>query len=223
MQDGLGIVTWALLIALLVASTPLRRTQTLIVVGFATMIEYIFSAGLGVYVYRLDHVPSYVPPGHGLVYLAALGIGGAIAGETRSAQSAARVRWAVAVTIVAAGFVAFYGLWRSPRSDMLGAFWFLCLAGFLIWGRNRPLYVGAFIVVSWLEILGTSWGVWEWMPRDTVLGVVTIGNPPSVAAGGYGWFDLAAVGLAPLLLGWLRRLRSEQRESGACGYDKEYK
>ena len=31
-------------------------------------------------------------------------------------------------------------------------------------------------------------------------GVVAIGNPPSGAAGGYGWFDLAALLLAPWLL-----------------------
>ena len=209
-QFLLGAVTWALLIALLARATAMRRTQTLIVVAFATAIEYIFSAGFGVYVYRLDHVPAYVPPGHGLVYLAALGIGGSIASAATPEESARRVRWAVRITIVVAGLAAAYGLWRAPRPDALGAFWYLCLVGFLIWGRNRPLYVGAFIVVTWLEVLGTAWGVWRWMPRDTLLGIVTIGNPPSVAAGGYGWFDLAAVALAPVLVGWWRRLGVQQ-------------
>ena len=52
-QVALGAVTWALLIVMLARATPMRRTQTVIVVAFATLIEYVFSAGLGVYVYRL--------------------------------------------------------------------------------------------------------------------------------------------------------------------------
>jgi hypothetical protein len=44
------------------------------------------------------------------------------------------------------------------------------------------------------------------MPRDTILGWVPMGNPPSIAAGGYGWFDLYAVLLAPTLVAaWDRR------------------
>jgi len=192
-QALLGIGTWALLVAILWRATPLLRVQTLIVIAFATAIEYIFSAYYGVYVYRLDHVPPYVPPGHGLVYLAALAIGSALAarGLTRAAVTA---------TIVIGAMAATWGLVISARPDALGAFWYLCLVGFLIWGRNRGLYVGAFIVVTWLEVLGTAWGVWRWMPRDTIASVVPMGNPPSVAAGGYGWFDLAAVALAPMIL-----------------------
>ena len=67
-------------------------------------------------------------------------------------------------------------------------------------GLKLLLYVGAFVMVSYLEILGTWWGVWEWMPRDTIMGWVSQGNPPSIAAGGYGCFDLYAVLLAPALL-----------------------
>ena len=80
---------------------------------------------------------------------------------------------------------------------------------FLVWGRSRPLFLGAFLVVSYLELLGTSLGVWTWQPRD-VTGLIGIGNPPSGVAGGYGWFDLAAVTLAPVLIAWHRRFRSQR-------------
>jgi hypothetical protein len=40
-----------------------------------------------------------------------------------------------------------------------------------------------------------------------VLGVITIGNPPSGIAGGYAWFDAAALAAAPVLTGWLTRRR----------------
>ena len=58
------------------------------------------------------------------------------------------------------------------------------------------LYVGAFVVVTYLELLGTALGTWTWQPYDPT-GLVSMGNPPSGAAGGYGWFDLAAMAFAP--------------------------
>ena len=39
-----------------------------------------------------------------------------------------------------------------------------------------------------------------------IAGLVPQGNPPSIAAGGYGWFDLYAVLLAPAIVrAWDRR------------------
>ncbi|MEJ7706919.1 MAG: hypothetical protein WKF82_06295 [Nocardioidaceae bacterium] len=74
-QRGLGLVTWAVLAGLLTRESPLVRMQTAVVVVYAAIIEYTFSPLLEVYTYRFDNVPLYVPPGHGLVYLAALAIG----------------------------------------------------------------------------------------------------------------------------------------------------
>ena len=92
----------------------------------------------------------------------------------------------------------------APRADVLGLFWYGCLLGFLAWGRSRMLYVGAFVVVTYLELIGTALGTWTWQPYDPT-GLVSMGNPPSGAAGGYGWFDLAAITLAPVLLEWWQR------------------
>jgi hypothetical protein len=106
--------------------------------------------------------------------------------------------------LVAGGAYAAYGLFLADRTDVLGAFWYLCLVGFLAWGPSRGLYIGAFFVVTYLEVLGTAVGTWTWQLYDPT-GLVTIGNPPSGAAGGYGWFDLAALLLAPPLLAvWAR-------------------
>ena len=198
-QLVLGVITWGLLLWWLKHESTLVRAQTAIVVVLATIIEYVFSGWLGVYLYRLDHVPAYVPPGHGLVYLAALTIGRL---PYVRAHARAFVRW----TVVLAGAWALWGLLISPRRDVLGFFWYLCLLGFLKWGKSTLLYVGAFITVSYLEILGTTMGVWAWQPVDTIMGWVPMGNPPSIAAGGYGWFDLYATLLAPVILArWLPR------------------
>lgn len=199
-QRALGVATWAVLLLVLRSESALVRMQTAVVVGFATAVEYTFSPWLEVYVYRFDNVPMYVPPGHGLVYLAALALG-------RCAWVLARRRALTGVVIVVGGAWAAHGLWWAERPDVLGAFWFCCLVGFLAWGPSRGLYIGAFVVVSYLEIVGTALGTWSWQPTDPT-GLVSIGNPPSGAAGGYGWFDLAALLLAPRLLALRRRSRS---------------
>jgi hypothetical protein len=196
-QRLLGLATWALLLLFLRRESPLVRAQVAIVIVFATAVEYTFSPLLEVYVYRLDNVPAFVPPGHGLVYLGALIIG-------RLPLVRRRRGPLVAATVIGLGSYAAWGLLVADRRDVLGAFWFLCLLGFLRWGRSVGLYVGAAFVVTYLEVLGTWIGTWEWHTVDPT-GLIPIGNPPSGAAGGYGWFDLAAVTAAPALLSAVRR------------------
>ena len=198
-QRALGAATWPLLLALLRRESPLVRAQVAVVVAFATVVEYTFSPLLEVYVYRLHNVPAFVPPGHGLVYLCALAIG-------RSSWVVAHRLALMAVTVVVGGGYAAWGLVGSPRLDVLGAFWFLCLLGFLRWGRSQTLYIGAFAVVTYLELLGTWLGTWAWQTQDPT-GLVAIGNPPSGAAGGYGWFDLAAVLAGPIVLATVQTIR----------------
>jgi hypothetical protein len=208
-QLVLGALTWARLAGRLRREPALVRVQTAVVVLLATTVEYTFSPLLEAYTYRIGTVPAFVPPGHGLVYLAALAFG-------RSALVRAYrvpLTWAVAA---AGGGGAAWGLLLSPRPDALGAIWVGCQAGFLLLGPSRTLYLGAFLVVSWLELIGTALGTWAWAARDPVLGVITQGNPPSGAAGGYGWFDLYAVLLAPRLLLVPGRLRGHRRLLGGA-------
>lgn len=201
LQRGLGLLTWVVLVAALLRVTPLVRAQTAVVVVFATVVEYVFSPTLEVYVYRFDNVPAYVPPGHGLVYLSAYALG-------HAALVANRQRlWEVGVVLVG-GLWAAHGLLLAERPDALGAFWYACLVLFLAFGPSKPVYIGAFVVVSWLELLGTHLGNWTWDVQDFT-GWVSIGNPPSGAAGGYGWFDLVALLVAPRLLAGLSRRRPE--------------
>jgi hypothetical protein len=205
LQRGLGLLTWGVLLLALRRVSPMVRAQTAVVVVFATVVEFVFSPTLHVYEYRFDNVPMYVPPGHGLVYLSAFALG-------HAAFVQRRLRSAEILVLVVGGCWAAYGLLLADRPDALGAFWFLCLAGFLAWGPSKQVYVGAFVVVSWLEVLGTGLGTWVWGTHDFT-GWVTIGNPPSGAAGGYGWFDLAGLLLAPYLVALSRRLSRSARET----------
>ena len=196
-QRCLGLLTWVLLLVALSRVGRTVRAQTLVVVAFATLVEYVFSPTLEVYTYRFDNVPAFVPPGHGLVYLSAFALG-------HSASVERHQRAAVAAVLVVGGGWAAYGVLLAERPDALGAFWFACLALFMFFGPSQPVYIGAFVAVSWLELAGTHLGTWTWGTLDPT-GAITIGNPPSGAAGGYGWFDLAGLLLAPWLLrGWDR-------------------
>lgn len=196
LQRLLGVATWGVLLLALRAVSPTVRAQTAVVVVVATVVEYVFSPGLEVYVYRFDNVPAYVPPGHGLVYLSAYALG-------HAPWLRRHLTAAAGVAVVGLGTWSALAL-RGDRPDVLGAFWFLCLVGFLRWGPSREVYVGAAVVVTWLEVLGTELATWTWQSTDPT-GLISIGNPPTGAAGGYGWFDLAGLLLAPAVLaGWQR-------------------
>lgn len=204
-QHLLGVMTWILLLWLLRREDTTVRLQAAVVIVFATLVEYTFSPWLEVYTYRFDNVPAFVPPGHGLVYLAAMCMG-------RSAFFRMHSRPLVAATVVVGGLYALWGVSPlAPRADVLGLFWYGCLLGFLAFGRSRLLYVGAFVVVTYLEWIGTWVGTWTWQPYDPT-GLVSMGNPPSGAAGGYGWFDLVAISIAPTLVRWWGRIRSRGGE-----------
>jgi hypothetical protein len=198
-QRGLGLLTWVVLLALLRGESRRVRAQVAIVVAFATCIEYAASPLLGVYTYRLHNVPAFVPPGHGMVYLAALALG-------RSALFDALRRPVVYGTLVAGGLWAAWGLLLADRNDAFGAILYLCLARFLLVGRAPAVYAGAFVITTYLELIGTRIGTWTWSQHDPT-GLFGVGNPPSGIPGGYCFFDAAALAGAPALVRLLERLR----------------
>ena len=202
-QRALGLLTWGVLLTALSRVSPVVRAQTAVVVVFATAVEYVFSPTLEVYSYRFHNVPAFVPPGHGLVYLSAFALGHAALVQRHR-------RAAVTLVLVTGAAWALYGVLLSDRPDALGAFWYLCLVLFMLFGPSQPVYIGAFVAVSWLELVGTHLGTWEWGTRDPT-GWVSIGNPPSGAAGGYGWFDLAGLLVAPYLLALTAKLTRGRR------------
>jgi hypothetical protein len=197
----IGAATWVVLLAACAPLSPEERTRVALVVLVATAAEVTGSIILGAYVYRLDNLPSFVPPGHGLVYLAGL----------RISQSALVRRHPHAFTTGAATVAAAWaaaGLVLLDRTDLLGALAGVALVYMLIRGRAPTLYAGVFLMVAFLELYGTAIGAWHWAEAvpGTPLGA---GNPPSGIASIYVLFDIAAITLAPRLLaafGSVRRL-----------------
>jgi hypothetical protein len=194
----LGAVTWVVLVAALWRVSPERRAQALLVVAVATCAEITGSIIWGVYTYRLENLPLFVPPGHGIVYLAGLALAVALARHERV------LVWAA---LVAVNVWAFVGLVGIPRTDVGGALGAALLTVFLLRGRAPAIYAGVFLVVAGLELYGTAIGTWTWAAEIPGTGVPN-GNPPSGVASGYVWFDLVALALAPLVLALVARLRS---------------
>jgi hypothetical protein len=196
----IGAAAWLALLAACRPLAPERRAQVAVVVAVATSVEVIGSILWGVYSYRLGNLPTFVPPGHGLVYLTGLHL-------SRSAVARRLGRGLVAAALVAALGWALLGLSVLPRRDVAGLLGALTLAAFLLRGRNAPLYAGVFFAVAALELYGTAVGTWQWREAIPGLGIPD-GNPPSGAASGYVLFDIAALTLAPRLLAALSGARA---------------
>jgi hypothetical protein len=196
-QLFLGLCTWGFLAIAFVHLSPMERAQASVVVVVATCAEIIGSVIWGVYVYRLGNLPLFVPPGHGLVYLTGLRI-------SEMSGFRARPDLLVGAAIAAVSGWALLGLVVLERTDLAGAIGATVLVLFLIRGRAPAVYAGVFLAVAFLEIYGTWIGTWQWAAEIPHLGIPD-GNPPSGAASGYVFFDIAALALAPFLLrAWAR-------------------
>ena len=128
LQLVLGGATW---VALWLACRSVPRllwAQALVVVAVATCAEFVGSIVWGVYTYRLENLPSFVPPAHGLVYLAGASI--AAAASNRLLQ---RRLVALALVLVVGWGIA--GVTVLPREDVGGAIGAALLAIYLVWGR----------------------------------------------------------------------------------------
>ncbi len=97
-----------------------------------------------------------------------------------------------------------WGAAFAPRQDMLGLVMYLFLVRFILVGRQPLVYAGAFLVCSYLELIGTGVGAWRWATHDPT-GVLTIGNPPSGIPGGYCFLDAFGIAMAPRVLHWIDR------------------
>lgn len=203
----LSACTWLILIAACLPLSPGERAQVVVVVVVATCAEVIGSVIWGVYEYRLGNLPLFVPAGHGLVYLVGLR-----ASHTRFAVRHERVLVGAAVGAAAAwALLGLSGL--LGRVDAAGAVGVAVLIVFLLRGRAPAIYAGVFLFVAFLEIYGTAIGTWTWAAEIPGLGVPD-GNPPSGAAAGYVFFDIAALALAPWLLAGWRRARRRRSALG---------
>ncbi len=195
-QRAVGVATWVILVALLRGEAPGERAQVAAAVLFATAGEYVLSSVLGLYTYRLANLPSFVPPGHGLVYLGAIALG-------RSTLLAVHRATACRAALIIGGAWAAWGFAWAARGDALGGLLFVVFALFVLAARAPLVYAAAFVLTTYLELVGTAIGNWTWT-EHVAGGLLSVGNPPSGVPGVYCVLDAIALAVGPMLMRLVR-------------------
>ena len=141
-----------------------------VVLGFAG--EYFFSRFLGMYTYRLENVPLYVPIGHAALY-------GRIfmfskASIVRKHHKAIEQLFAIAISIFATIYLVFF-------TDIFGFVMTICVFLLLLKRpKDRLFFYSMYILVAILEIGGTAFGCWKWPTIGFgVFEFFPSNNPPS--------------------------------------------
>ncbi|PQJ79453.1 hypothetical protein [Polaribacter porphyrae] len=141
-----------------------------VILGFAG--EYFFSRLCGMYTYRLENVPFYVPIGHAALY-------GRIfmfskASVVRKHHKAIEQLFAIAIAVFATTYLIFF-------TDIFGFVMTICVFLLLLKRpKDRLFFYAMYILVAILEIGGTAFGCWKW--PNTAFGVFEFlpsNNPPS--------------------------------------------
>ena len=207
-QYALGVIALVCLIGFLLGENRDVRVQVVIAVAFTTIGEYVASVYMGGYTYRFENVPAYVPLGHGMVYLTAIAL----------ARSGLFLRYARAIATSVVVLCGAWSLWGisgyAEQGDSGGALLFCVFLVCVFTGRSPLVYLAAFFITTWLELVGTAVGAWKWAAMDPVLGL-SQGNPPSGVAVWYCLVDAVALGGAPPLVRGLNKTREWFNSGGA--------
>jgi hypothetical protein len=191
-QLAIGLVVWAFLLALLAPLPAAERHLFLACVAIATAGELFLSLGWGLYVYRLENVPLFVPPGHALMLM--LGM--------RLAEKMPQV--------LARGIIGVAGVYALAAAAIgldtlaLPLFLFLLLAALSLPGHTR-LFASTFLLCLALELYGTALGNWFWLRDVPYIGLVTT-NPPGVAGAFYAVLDALTLAFLSMRVAQRRRM-----------------
>ena len=151
-----------------------RRTRELmiyaVVIGFVG--EYLFSVYLGMYTYRLENVPLYVPFGHAAVYARVFIF--SKAPVVRRYHKKIEQFLYIIISLFALGYWWFF-------NDLFGLLMTMGVFALLLKRpKDRMYFLTMYITVAVLEIGGTAYGAWYW--PDTAFGTFDFlpsNNPPS--------------------------------------------
>lgn len=189
-----------------------KRSRELMV--YAVLIgiggEYLFSLGFEMYAYRLGNVPTYVPPGHAIIYIVTVYF------CRKAAIKQYKIQLEKLFTILILSYAFLFLIFAE---DYFGFFLTLLTIYIL---RNKPrerlFYLSMYVVVAVLEIIGTRYQCWYW--PETAFGVIPFlksANPPSGISFFYFGLDLGSLWLYKQrhLIAWnrMKRLRLSQNSN----------
>ncbi|MDR6966730.1 hypothetical protein J2X31_000728 [Flavobacterium arsenatis] len=152
--------------------------------------ELIFCTLLEMYQYRTDVIPLYVPFGHAIVYAS-----GYVFAHTRWAirnEKILRKFFVIAFTVLFLSVGFFLNDWFSL---IFGVFFFLLLKR----KKWQNLYYFIALCVIYIELLGTYFQCWTWVPKT--FNTIPTANPPMGAVFFYAGGDVL---LAKIVEFWER-------------------
>jgi hypothetical protein len=178
-QTVIGLIVWLTLSSLLSDVDSDTRFMLMACLVIATAGEIVLSLGWGLYTYRLDNIPLFVPPGHVLLLLLGLSL-------------ARRMSDGAALTII--GSAGIYSLAVAAAGiDTFGVLLFgILLTASVVMPRQRRLYASTFVLALALELWGTWLGNWSWAREVPGTSLVTT-NPPMAAGAFYCALDALVV------------------------------
>jgi len=179
-QVVVSAAAWIVCATLLARVDTRNRQALLACLVIATAGEVFLSLVWGLYQYRLDNIPLFVPPGHVLLFFLGMQI---------AARIPDRGEWWVAA--LALPVVALFA-WSGR--DTLGPLLYALFLGCMLISPSRKLYATMFVLSLAMELYGTWIGNWVWAPRVPWLGL-TADNPPLAAGAFYCVLDLLVVSI----------------------------
>lgn len=162
-QPVVSLWTWTALLWIAAGAPAGERRALAACVGLATAGELFLKDVWGLYEYRLQNLPLFIPPGHALVYAAA--------GRLRRHAPA----WLPGA--VAGGFALYTAVAASSGLDTFGLPWFLAFLAYLAVSGDRRLCATLFLFALAIELYGTRLGGWRYYTVEPWFGLTTT-NPP---------------------------------------------
>jgi hypothetical protein len=199
-QLALSVWAWGLFFWLLRTTPRAWRLPFYACLAWATAGEIFLTQVWGLYTYRLENVPLFVPPGHVLLFYLGLVVAPRVPRAFVALVPAAAVGYAVVAWIN--GF--------DTISIPLVVLFILCM----LQPEGRRLYSVMFVASLMAEIYGTWIGNWVWHRDVPYLGLNSA-NPPIAAGAFYCALDVL-VGLTVRRFQW-RNSRDEVKTPGSCG------
>ena len=185
-QALIGAGFWAVL-AVVAWPLPARERRALLAcLWVSTAGELLLSVAWGLYAYRLDNVPPFVPPGHVLMFLLAQAL------ARRMSEAGA---WGI---VAAAGLYAAGAAATGVDVFALPLFGILAAAVLAMPGERRLLAATLALSLA-LELYGTGLGIWTWKPETPGLAMSTT-NPPALSGALYVVRDAGVAMLSALFL-----------------------
>jgi hypothetical protein len=201
-QLAVSAGVWAVLLYLLERVDARERTMLLACLVIATVGEITLSLGWGLYIYRLDNIPLFVPPGHVLMLMMGIRLARGMSARVALAIIGAALFYAIAATL-------------SGLDTFAAALAVVLLAAWLLMPAHRSLYATTFVLSLGLEVYGTWLGNWTWSASVPAIGLTTT-NPPALAGAFYAALDACVLVAMLGLVRYGRRAQPAQPLAAAA-------